>query len=154
MFYNKAASRVLVTKYGTIKRVPYFRYLGETIQESGLQKVANEIRCQKMETALRLPKNICNKKCLSKNTKIRNCNTVMKPECFYGAETLIMIRKSDIENIQKMERKIIRKILDPEYSDEGTYKLRANSVIKNYSDIHSDMKKRWLKFHGHIKRME
>ena len=107
-----------------------------------------------METALRLTKDIYNKRCISKYAKIRHYNTVIKPECLYAAETLIMNRKKDMEDIQKKERKIMRKILGPKCSDVGAYKLRSNNEIRSITDIHSDMKKRRLKFYGHIKRME
>ena len=109
---------------------------------------------KKMETALRLTQNIYNKKCMSKYTKLRHYKTVIKPECLYGAETLTLNRKKDIEEIQKKERKIIRKILGPKHNDQQTYRLRGNSEIRKYTDIHSDMKKRRFKFYAHIKRRD
>lgn len=107
-----------------------------------------------MATAFRLTQNIYNKKSISKYTKLRHYNTVVKPECLYGAETLVLNRKCDIEHIQKCERKIVRKILGPISTDVQTYRLRSNREIEEHSNIHSDMRKRRLKFYGHIKRME
>ena len=105
-----------------------------------------------METAYRLTQNIYNKKCISKHIKLRHYNTVIKPECLYGSETLILNRKTDIENIEKRERKIVRKILGPKLVDEQ-YRLRSNQEIKQYTNIHSDIRKRRLRFYGHIKGM-
>lgn len=153
MTCNKQAPKFLNTKYGEIRRVSQFKYLGEIIQENGLEKAANKLRCQKIATAFRLTQNIYNKKSLSKFSKLRHYSTVIKPECLYAAETLILNRKGDIEEIQKKERKIIRKILGPKITDGETYRLRSNKEIEEYTDIHGDMRKRRLKFYGHIKRM-
>lgn len=150
----KHAPKFLNTKYGKIKRVHQFKYLGEIIQESGLEKIANEARCQKMTTAFRLTQNIYNKKSISKHAKLRHYNTVIKPECLYAAETLVLNRKTDLDKIQKRERKIVRKILGPITIDRQTYRLRSNKEVEQYTDLHSDIKKRRLKFFGHIKRMD
>lgn len=150
---NKQAPKCMETKYGKIKRVSQFKYLGEIIQENGIETIANKSRCQKMETAYRLTQNIYNKKCISKHTKLRHYNTVIKPECLYGAETLILNRKADMESIVKKECKIVRKILGPQIIDEQ-YRLRSKNEIKSYTNIHSDIRKRRLKFYGHIKRMD
>ena len=66
---------------------------------------------------------------ISKYTKLRHYNTVIKPECLYGAETLILNRKADIENIVKKERKIIRKILGPQVTGEE-YRPSSEKEIK------------------------
>ena len=65
-----------------------------------------------------------------------------------------MERKTMKKSKRKKERKIPRKILGPKHTDEHTYRLRSNKEIEEYTDIHSDMRKRRLKFYGHIKRME
>ena len=54
--------------------------------------------CHKMETAYRLTQNIYNKNAY-KYTKLRHYNTVIIPECLYGAETLILKRKAGVENM-------------------------------------------------------
>ena len=48
------------------------RYLGEIIQENGLKKSAIDERIHKMERAYGITKDIYNKKCISKNAKIRH----------------------------------------------------------------------------------
>lgn len=150
----KSAPKSLNTKYGKIKRVHQFKYLGEIIHESGLEKFANDARCQKMTTAFRLTQNIYNKKSFSRHAKLRHYNSVIKPECLYGAETLVLNRKMEVDKIQKGERKIVRKILGPIHTEQHDYRLRSNKEIEEYTDIHSDMRKRRLKFFGHIKRMD
>ena len=61
----KTAPKYMNTKYGKIKRVSQFKYLGEIIQDTGLEKEANQVRGQKMGTAFRLTQNIYNKKSIS-----------------------------------------------------------------------------------------
>ena len=75
---------------GGIERVKKFKYLGETIQENGLEKAGVGDRILKMERAYGLTKNIYNKKCISWNAKIRHYNTVVKTECLYASECLSM----------------------------------------------------------------
>ena len=149
---NKEAPSYMKTKFGKIRRVPHFKYLGEIIQENGIETKANENRCQKLEIAYRLTQNMYNKRCISKHTKLHHYKTVIKPECLYGSETLILNRKTDSDNMRKKECKIIRKILGPKFTDEQ-YRLRSKQEIKQYTDIHSDIRKRRLSFYGHIKRM-
>lgn len=138
----------LQTKYGEINRVPHFKYLGEIISE----KFAQQERIQKARKGLGLVQNLYNKRCLSLNAKIRHYNTVIKPSMLYASETLALNRKTDLENLKKEERKIIRKILGPRWTENG-YRLQKTSKIEEYSNIEIDMRKRRLKFYGHIMRL-
>lgn len=142
----------LHTRYGIINRVPYFKYLGETIGPTGDEKQAQEVRLQKIKRALGTTQKIYNKKCLSIHTKVQHYNTVIKPEILYASETLIMNRKKHMEDIQKEERKIIRKILGPRRTEEG-YRLQHNATVQEYSNITEDIRKRRLRFYGHVMRL-
>lgn len=62
------APTYMETKYGKIKKVLKFKYLGEINQPNGLDKEANKTRIRKLETAFHLTKNLYNKKCLSLDT--------------------------------------------------------------------------------------
>lgn len=150
---QKIAPKSIVTKYGKINRVHKFKYLGEIILANGLEREANEWRNHKLKRAFWMTGNVYNKKCISRNTKIRHYNTVVKPEGLYAAETLTMNRKGEMEEIKKTERKIIRKILGPNKTEEG-YRLRSRQETERMSNIFHDMKKRRLRFFGHIKRMD
>lgn len=142
----------LDTKFGTIEKVSEFRYLGEIIVPTGKEQKALEVRIQKMKRALGRTQNIYNKKCLSVSTKIRHYNTVIKPEILYASETLDLNRKTVLEDILKEERKIIRKILGPKLTDEG-YRLQSRTKTEELSNLAADIRKRRLKFYGHIKRL-
>ncbi|KAI5714466.1 hypothetical protein M8J77_000221 [Diaphorina citri] len=141
------------TKYGQIKKVPKFKYLGEIIEPNALDKEGNKARMRKMETAFHLTKDVYNKKSLSINAKIRHYNTVIKPECLYASECLTMNTKKDMENITKKERKIIRRVLGPRY-ENGIWKLRSNKeVYEKVEKIGDTMRKRRVSFYAHLKRM-
>lgn len=143
----------LITKYGTINRVNHFKYLGEIIEPTGTERLAQKAREVKMRKAYGKISNIYNKKCININTKIRHYATVIKPEALYASETLNLNYKGDLENIKKAERKIIRKILGPKLTDEG-YRLQSHTITEKYSNIETDFRKRRLKFYGHIMRLD
>ena len=143
----------LVTKYGTIKKVDHFKYLGEIIEPTGTERLTQKTRELKIRKSYGKVANIYNKKCMSVNTKIRHYTTVIKPESLYASETLNLNFKGDLEKIKKAERKIIRKILGPKLTDEG-YRLQSHTVTEKYSNIEVDFHKRRLRFYGHIMRLD
>ncbi|KAK9891703.1 hypothetical protein WA026_016501 [Henosepilachna vigintioctopunctata] len=73
-------------------------------------------------------------------------------QALYASETLTILTKSDMENILKEERKIIRKILGPKRTVEG-YRLHSRKTTQQMSNIAADIRKRRLKFYGHISRL-
>ena len=50
----------------------------------------------------------------------------MKPECLYASESLAL--KYNLDKLEILERRIIRKILGPRKTSEG-WKLRSNDEI-------------------------
>lgn len=56
---------------------------------------------------------------------------VIKPECLYRSQILILNRKAEIENTEKIRRenKIKTKILDPKLTDEQ-YTFTSKQEIK------------------------
>ena len=101
----------LITKHGKITQVCYFKYLGETIQTSGLNRIANEQGILKLQKAYKLTWCHYNKKCISIDAKLRHYKTVILPEATYAAETMVIDGHSKIREIEKQERKILRKNL-------------------------------------------
>lgn len=149
---RKINTEKLETKYGNINRVPHFKYLGEYIEPNGAENTSQKIRLQKVRKALGMVQNLYNKKSLSRKTKIRHYNTVIKPTVLYASETLTLNKKNELENIKKEERKIIRKILGPRLTEDG-YRLQHNKEVEKYSNIEIDIRKRRAKFFGHILRL-
>ncbi|KAI5746185.1 hypothetical protein M8J77_000906 [Diaphorina citri] len=151
---NTKAPKEMKTKYGTINRVEKFKYLGEIIQANASDKEANIKRSAKMETAFQLTRNFYNKKSISTNAKIRHYQTVIKPESLYASECLSMHTKNQLEELEKKERKIVRRILGARF-DNGIWKLRSNQeVYQKVEKISTTMRKRRATFYAHIKRMD
>uniref|UniRef100_A0A8D8XXG7 Uncharacterized protein n=1 Tax=Cacopsylla melanoneura TaxID=428564 RepID=A0A8D8XXG7_9HEMI len=64
-----------------------------------------------------------------------------------------MNKKNEMEDIEKKERKIVRRILRPRY-DKGIWKLRSNKeVYAKIEKISHTMRKRRISFYAHLKRM-
>lgn len=153
--YKHDKEKHLETRYGDIKRADKFKYLGEWIQPNGLDKEANKGRARKMELAYRLVQYRYNKRSISYRAKIRHYTTVVRPEGLYSSECLILNKKGEIEELGKKERKILRKILGPEKRNDGTWRKRRNEDLYRQAEKITDtMRKRRLKFYGHLMRME
>lgn len=105
-----------------------------------------------MKRAYGMTHEIYNKKCISSNTKIRHYCTVIKPAALFASETLTLHTKCDIEKILKEERKIMRKILGPKLTEEG-YRLQSIKTTENISNLAADIRRRRLKFYGHVIRL-
>lgn len=139
----------------TICKTNCFKYLGEWITNDTREKTAIETRVHKMERMFHMTKNIYNKKSLSWNTKLRHYQTVVRPENLYVAETLKLTRTGHLEKLEKVERRILRKILGAKQNNNAEYRLRPNRElylkIEKLTDV---MRKRRLQFFGHIYRMD
>lgn len=144
----------IVTRFGKVSRVPNFKYLGEIIQPSGLNTEANKQRVCKLQRAYCLTWNYYNKKSISINAKLRHYKTVILPEALYAVETTLLRGRTKIKEIQKQERKILRKIYGP-INKNGIWMKRPTSEIYKDTEVITDVfRKRRLSFYGHIYRMD
>ena len=140
------------TKYGVVKRVEKFKYLGEYIQIGGSNKASNVERAEKLQKAYKLTWTHYNKRNISRKAKLRHYNTVVLPEALYASETTT-IGASGIAEAEKVERKILRKIFGAVHRD-GIWMKRPTKELYEDSNKLTDMiKKRRLSFYGHIYRM-
>lgn len=143
----------IVTTHGKIIQVSHFRYLGEIIQPSGINLRANEERIRKLQKAYKLTWNYYNKKSISFNAKLRHYNTVVLPEALYAVETTQIRGQTKIKEIEKQERKILRKIFGP-VQEQGIWMKRpASDIYKHTDKITDTFRKRRMQFYGHIHRM-
>lgn len=146
--------KYLQTQHGNIKRVEKFKYLGEWIQSNGLDNTTSKERSRKMELAYKLTQNRYNKRSVSFQAKIKHYATVIKPEALYGSECLTLNKKGEQEELEKKERKILRKILGPQKNKDNNWMKRRNEdLYRNIETITDSIRKRRLKFYGHIHRM-
>ena len=77
-------------KFNIIIKNSEFKYLEENNSRECLEISAIEESIHKMERAYRITKDIYNKKSIFKNTKISHCSTVVRLECLYGSEHLVL----------------------------------------------------------------
>ena len=149
----RTAPRYLKTEHGKIERVDSFKYLGEIVQLKTNERKANTTRREKMAAAFRRTYPIYKKKTISRQAKLRHYNTVIKTECLYASECLQMTGKAGLREAEKFERKILRKIMGPKIVD-GQYRLRGREELyRDNERLIESMKKRRLKFYGHLFRM-
>lgn len=138
---------------GEIKKTNKFKYLGEWLEQDLSERTALSSRVNKLELAYQLTRSTYNKKCLSRNTKMRHYQTVIRPEALYASECLIFNRKGLTGKLEIKERKILRKILGP-VKEGNDYKRRPNQELYEYCEKITDVaRKRRLTFYGHVFRM-
>ncbi|KAI5752798.1 hypothetical protein M8J77_020483 [Diaphorina citri] len=72
----------------------------------------------------------------------------------YASECLALNAAKQLEEIEKKERKIMRRILGPKHENE-IWKLRSNKEIYDKIEkIGDSMRKRRVQYYGHLERME
>lgn len=108
----------------------------------------------KLEKAYKLTWSHYNKKAISQKAKLRHYDTVVLPEAFYAAETTIIQGQTGIKQIEKTERKIIRKIFGATQKDGVWIKRPAKELYEHTEKITDKIRKRRLQFYGHLSRME
>lgn len=144
----------LITQHGKITQVLHFKYLGETIQSSGLNRIANEQRSSKLQKAYKLTWAHYNKRCISTDAKLRHYKTVILPEALYAAETMVIEGHSKIKDVEKQERKILRKIYGAVNKNGIWMKRPQNDLYQKTNTITEEIRKRRAQFYTHIYRME
>lgn len=151
---TKATGRLsLRTQYGNISQVTHFKYLGETIQPTGLNTISNAERILKLQKAYKLTWNHYNKRAVSRNAKLRHYSTVVLPEALYAAETTVIKGMTRTQDLEKQERKILRKIHGAVLRDGIWIKRPTKELYTNTDTIIDKFRKRRLQFYGHICRM-
>ncbi|KAJ8872584.1 hypothetical protein PR048_026190 [Dryococelus australis] len=149
---KSTGKRPLKTQYGKISQVARFKYLGETIQPTGLNTISNTERIVKLQKAYEITWNHYNKRAVSRNAKPRHYNTVVLPEALYKAETTMIRGMTKIHDIEKQERKILTKTHGVVLRD-GTWFRRPTKDLYENTDIITDkFRKRRLQFYGHLFR--
>ena len=152
----KNPPKKIKTKYGKIQVSKSFKYLGELIQLGAKGHLTCKTRIQKLETAAHYSRQMYSKKCISKKTKLRHYQTVIRPQILYSSETLANLTYA--EELENRERRILRTILGPrkitDNQDKPVFRLRSNKeVYTNCSKITDEIRKRRCAFYAHIMRM-
>ena len=95
------------------------------------------------------------KKSLSINAKFKHYQSVVKPEATYASETLFKLNTSSTtDKLQKVDRRIIRTIIQKRLKVDGQWRLLPNKEVYQHTEsILDTMRKRRISFFGHISRL-
>ena len=132
-----------------LETVKSFRYLGSMITDEG-SKPEILARIAQTTAALRRLKPLWNDRNITVSSKIRLVMSIF----LYASETWTL--SADLQKrIQAMEIRCFRKILRISYKDHVTNEAVRNTIkqaIGPYDDLLTTVKKRKLKWYGHVSR--
>ena len=135
-----------------LETVKSFRYLGSVITDEG-SKPEILTRIAQTTAALTRLKPLWNDRNITVSSKIRLVRSLVMSIFLYASETWTL---SDLQKrIQAMEMRCFRKILRISYKGHVTNEAVRNKIkqaIGPYDDLLTTVKKRKLKWYGHVSR--
>ncbi|KAI0208989.1 hypothetical protein LSAT2_006333 [Lamellibrachia satsuma] len=136
-----------------LQTVTSFRYLGSIITDEG-SKPEILARIAQTTAALTRLKPLWNDRNIMVSSKIRLMRSLVMSIFLYACETWTL--SADLQKrIQTMEMRCFRKILRISYKDHVTNEAVRNKIkeaIGPYDDLLTTVKKRKLKWYGHVSR--
>ncbi|KAI4462404.1 hypothetical protein MML48_4g00015188 [Holotrichia oblita] len=99
-------------------------------------------------------KKLLKNKNISKRSKVRIYDTIIRPILMYSAERMTMTKK-DEENLRVFERKILRSIMGPIKEADSEFRIRTNEELQRElkgKDIVQKIKQQRIKWLGHVWR--
>lgn len=136
------------------EEVDKYKYLGVMITNKGDREAEIKEKLFATNKAYHMHKKLLKSKLLTRTTKMKIYNTIIKPVLMYDAETLTITKKEE-EQLRIIERKILRDILGPIKVDSNEYRTRMNSELLQEidgEDIVKTIKQQRVKWLGHIWR--
>ena len=137
-----------------VEKVDEFTYLGVVIEEYGHEKQEIKARIAKGNQKYGSLRTLMKSKYLSRKTKLRIYRTVIRPTTTYACETWVL-NKTEEEQLERWERKILRKILGGINTEEGWRRRTHQEMYEQYKKpkitiFVREQRIRWL---GQIERM-
>ena len=136
-----------------LETVRSFKYLGAVVSDNG-SKPEVLSRIAQTTAAVTKVKVILNDKKIATSSKIRLMRSLAMSIFLYACETWTIT--ADIERrIQTLEMRCFRKLLGISYRDHITkeeVKTRTGNAIRPYEDLLTSVKRRKLKWYGHVTR--
>ncbi|KAI0210308.1 Serine-protein kinase ATM [Lamellibrachia satsuma] len=136
-----------------LEAVTSFRYLGSIITDEG-SKPEIPARIAQTTAALTRLKPLWNDRNITVSSKIRLMRSLVMSIFLYACETWTL--SADLQKrIQAMEMRCFRKILHISYKDHVTndaVRCKIKQAIGPYDDLLTTVKKRKLKWYGHVSR--
>ena len=134
-----------------LETVTSFSYLGSVITDEG-SKPEILVRIAQTTAALTRLKPLWNDRNITVSSKIRLMRSLVMSIFLYASETWTL--SADLQKrIQAMEMRCFRKILRISYKDHVTNEAVRNKIkqaIGPYDDLLTTVKKRKLKWYGHV----
>ena len=136
-----------------LETVTRFRYLGSIITDEG-SKLEILATIAQTTAALTRLKPLWNDRNITVSSKVRLMRSLVMSIFLYASETWTL--SADLQKrIQAMEMRCFRKILRISYKDHVTNEAVRNKIkqaIGPYNDLLTTVKKRKLKWYGHVSR--
>jgi len=138
-----------------LEQVKSFKYLGSIV--NGNKSIEEEIkgRISLGNRAFHANQDLFKSKQLTKKSKLRLYQTLVRPVVTYACETWVL--KENIKTkLRVFERKVLRRIYGPTKESDGTWRIKSNvelnSLIGN-KNIINYIKAQRLAWFGHVHRM-
>jgi hypothetical protein len=138
-----------------IEEVSNVKYLGTIVTKDNLIEEEIKKRIATGNRAFFANKKIFQSKLISKKSKIKLYNALIRPVAVYGSECCALT-----DNIKQkllvFERRILRRIFGPTQKADGEWRLKTNKELENairYENIVRHIKSKRLSWLGHVQRM-
>ena len=140
-----------------IGRAEEFKYLGVIVTNDGRMKREVEARIGAGNRCYSSLIELLKKRSISRATKLRLYNSIVRPIILYGCETWALTKAME-NRFEVLENKILRRILGPVYdSQRQEWRIRHNWEIREQTKqphIKDVIRLKRLKWAGHIARMQ
>ena len=156
MTTNGALQRYITIQGQKLETVDHFKYLGAIICDEGSRREALSRAAQTMAALARL-KIIWKDKNIRIKHKIRSLRALVMAIFLYACETWTLTAELVQRRIQSLELRCFRKILGISYKDRVTNEHVRKTIVKHigpYEDLLATVKRRKLKWYGHVTRSD
>ena len=105
--------------------------------------------------AFRANKDLFKSKLLTKKSKLRMYQTLVRPVVTYACETWVLKENIKIK-LMVFERKVLRRIYGPTKERDGTWRIKSNEELNRLitnKNITNYIKAQRLAWFGHVHRM-
>jgi hypothetical protein len=111
-----------------LEQVKSFKYLGSIV--NGINSVDEEIkeRISIGNKAYYANQDLLKSKLLSKKSKLRMYQTLLRPVITYACETW-MLKENIKQKLMVFERKILRRLYGPTKVRDGTWRIKSNEEL-------------------------
>ena len=140
-----------------VEVVETFKYLGMTVGKDGKMNEEINQRIGAANRCLFSLISLLKKRSISRNTKMKVYNTIIRPILIYGCESWSLTKQQE-KRLEVFENKILRIVVGPVYDQEiGQWRRKHNWELREQTKqphISQIVKGRRMQWAGHVARME